>query len=55
MLDIFQKEVTGEYIKKKLVDNIEWDIKIVVEGEVESGRQTGRDGYLLVTGELLDL
>ena len=53
MPDIFQKEVTGEYIEKKPVDNIEWDTKINVEGE--SGRQTGRDGQLLVTGELLVL
>ncbi|CAG8974984.1 hypothetical protein HYALB_00011168 [Hymenoscyphus albidus] len=47
--DISQKEVTGEYIEKKLVDNIEWDTKTPVEGDVESRRQARRAGQLLVT------
>jgi hypothetical protein len=49
--EILQAEVAGEYIEKKLVDNIDWDIKTLVEGELESGGKTGRDGQLLVTGE----
>jgi hypothetical protein len=35
------------------VDNIDWDTKTLVEGELESGGHTGRDGQLLVTGEFL--
>jgi hypothetical protein len=37
------------------VDNIDWDAKTLVEGELESGGQTKRDGQLLVTGELPNL
>ena len=50
--DIVQAEVAGEHIEKKPVDNIDWNTKTLVEGEIESGRQTGRDGQLLVTGKL---
>jgi hypothetical protein len=53
--DILRAEVAGEHIKKKPVDNIDWDTKTLVEGEPESGRQTGRDSQLLVTGELPNL
>ena len=53
--DIVQAEVTGEHIEKKPVDNIDWDTKTLVEGEIESGRQTRRDGQLLVTGKLPSL
>ena len=51
MREILQAEVAGEHIEKKPVDNIDWDAKTLVEGELESGRQTGRDGKLLVTGK----
>ncbi|KAI9774177.1 MAG: hypothetical protein M1839_001879 [Geoglossum umbratile] len=47
--DILQAEVAGEHIEKKLVDNIDWDTKALVEeGKLESGRLTRRDGRLLV-------
>jgi hypothetical protein len=49
--EILQAEVTGEYIEKKPVDNIDWDIKTLIEGELESGGKTGRDGQLLIIGE----
>ena len=53
--DIVQAEVAGEYIEKKPVDKIDWNTKTLVEGEIESGRQTRRNGQLLVTGELPSL
>ncbi|CZR67978.1 uncharacterized protein PAC_17877 [Phialocephala subalpina] len=49
--EIFLVEVVREHIEKKLVDNIDKDIKILVEGELESEGQTKSDGQLLVTGE----
>jgi hypothetical protein len=52
---ILQAEVTGEHIEKKPVDNIDWDIKTPVKGELESGVKTKRDGQLLVTSELPSL
>ncbi len=53
--EILQAEVAGEHIEKKPANNIDWDTKTLVEGELESGGKTGRDGQLLVTGELLSL
>ena len=53
--EIHHKEVAGEDIEKKLVDNIDWDTKTLVEGELESKGNTERDGQLLVTGELSSL
>jgi hypothetical protein len=35
--DILQAEVAAEHIEKKPVDNIDWDTKKLVEGELESG------------------
>jgi hypothetical protein len=49
---ILQAEVAGEHIEKKPADNVDWDTKTLVEGGLESGGQSGRDGQLLVTGEL---
>jgi hypothetical protein len=49
--EILQAEVAGEHIEKKPVDNVDWDTKTLVEGGLESGGQSGRDGQLLVTGE----
>jgi hypothetical protein len=37
------------------VENIDWDIKTLVEGELEHGGQTRRDGQLLVTSKLPSL
>jgi hypothetical protein len=48
-------EVAGEHNEKKLVDNIDWDTKTLVEGKLGSRGRTGRDGQLLVTGELPSL
>ena len=48
MRDILLAEVAGDHIKK-LVDNIDWDTKTLVERELESEGKTGRDGQLLVT------
>ena len=31
----------GEHIEKKPVDNIDWDTKTLVEGEIESGCNMG--------------
>ena len=53
--EILQAEVAGEHIEKKPVDNIDWDTKTLVEGELESGGKTGKDSQLLVTGELPSL
>jgi hypothetical protein len=53
--EILQAEVAGEHIEKKPVDNIDWDTKTPVEGELESGGKTRRDGQLLVTGEFPSL
>jgi hypothetical protein len=53
--EILQAEVAGEYIEKKPTNNINWDIQILVKGELESRGQTGRDGQLLVVGKLLSL
>jgi hypothetical protein len=53
--DILQAEVAGEHIEKKPVDNIDWDTRTLVEGELESRERAGRDGQLLVTGELSSL
>jgi hypothetical protein len=50
--EILQAEVAGEHIEKKPIDNIDWDPKTLVEGELEPGKKTGRDGQLLITGEL---
>ena len=49
--EILQAKVIEEYIEKKLVDNIDWDTKILIKGELKSGGKTGRDGQLLVTGK----
>ncbi|KAF8850244.1 hypothetical protein BDZ45DRAFT_204995 [Acephala macrosclerotiorum] len=38
--EVLQAEVAGEHIEKKPVDNIDWDTKTLVEGELESGGQT---------------
>ena len=51
MHDIVQAEAAGEHIEKKPVDNIDWDAKTLMEGELESGRHTRRDSKLLVTGK----
>ena len=53
--EILQAEVAGEHIEKKPVDNIDWDIKTPVEGELESGVKTKRDSQLLVISELPSL
>jgi hypothetical protein len=50
--EILQAEVAGEHIEKRPVDNIDWDTKTLEEGKVESRGKNGRDGQLLVTGEL---
>lgn len=49
--EILQAEVAGEHTEKKPVDNIDWDTKKLIGGELESGGKTGRDGQLLVTGK----
>ena len=51
--DILQAEVAGEHIEKKPVDNIDWDTKKLVDGELKSGKPAGRDRKLLVTGKLV--
>jgi hypothetical protein len=53
--EILQAEVAGEHIEKKPVDNIDWDTKTLVEGELEFGGKTGKDSQLLVTSELPSL
>ncbi|KAG0644964.1 hypothetical protein D0Z07_9345 [Hyphodiscus hymeniophilus] len=52
--EILQAEVAGKHIEKKLVDNIDWDTKRLVEGELESGGQARRAGQLLVTVSATD-
>jgi hypothetical protein len=42
--EILRAEAIGEYIEKKPVDNVNWDIKTLVEGELEAGGNTRRDG-----------
>jgi len=49
---ILQAEVAGDHIEKKQVDNIDWDTRAFVEGELKPAGHTGRDGQLLVTGEV---
>jgi hypothetical protein len=54
--DIFQTELTAEQTEKKPVKDVDWDTETLVEGrELESGRSSGRDGKMLVTGELTNL
>ena len=53
--ELLRAEAAGDHIEKKPVDNVDWDTKTLVEGELESGGKTGRDGQLLVTGELPSL
>jgi len=51
---ILQAEFIGEHIEKKPIDYINWDTKLRVEGELESGGKTRGDGKLLVTSKLPD-
>jgi hypothetical protein len=52
---ILQAEVAGEHIEKKPADNVDRDTKTLVEGGLEPGGQSGRDGQLLVTGKFPSL
>ncbi|KAI9769850.1 MAG: hypothetical protein M1840_003844 [Geoglossum simile] len=46
--DIFRAEVTEENIEKKQIETVDWDTKILIEEELESGRPSRKEGKMLV-------
>jgi hypothetical protein len=44
---VLEREVAGEYIEKKPIDNLDWDAKTPKGGALEHGSQTGRDSRAL--------